>query len=384
MRTTRLCTLALAALLAACGKNQYQPPPPPEVTVAQPIEQEVTTYSEFTGHTASIAAVDIRARVQGFLESFHFVPGTDVKQGDLLFVIEPELYEAQAQQAAADLDAAQARAQAAEAQLAITRSIYEKQAGSKTDLVQKQQARDESVAAVAQAKARLAAAKLNLSYTHIYAPITGRIDRNLVDPGNLVGSGDATLLASIVSTDPIYAYFDASERELLRYREMQRRGETAAPEGERNKAYLGLATEDGFPHVGEVDYSDNRVDPTTGTIEIRAVFPNAERVLLPGLFARVRLPLSREKSLLVPDVAIGTDQGGRYVLVVDDKDAVQYRQVKLGSQVGEMRVVTDGVKPGEWVIVNGMQHARPGSTVKPVREAAPTTPPTADATTPTP
>jgi RND family efflux transporter MFP subunit len=380
----RFATIALAALLASCGRNTYEPPPPAEVTVAQPIEQEVTTYSEFTGHTAAIEAVDIRARVQGFLKSFHFTPGTDVKQGDLLFVIEPELYEAQAEQAAADLQSAQARAQAAEAQLGITRAIFERQAGSKTDLVEKTQARDEANAAVALAKAQLAAAKLNLSYTHIYAPIPGRIDRNLVDPGNLVGSGDATLLANIVRNDPIYAYFDASERELLRYREMQRRGETAAPAGERNKAYMGLATEDGFPHVGEVDYSDNRVDPTTGTIEIRAVFPNTERTLIPGLFARVRLPLSREKALLVPDVAVGTDQGGRYLLVVDDKNVVDYRQVKLGSLVGEMRVVYEGVKPGEWVVVNGLQHARPGSTVKPVRDPSPPAPPTADATSPTP
>lgn len=384
MTTLRPIMIAVAVLLASCGKNQYQPPPPPEVTVAQPIEQEVTTYSEFTGHTAALEAVDIRARVQGFLESYNFTPGTDVKKGDLLFVIEPTLYEAQAQQAAADLESAEARATAAEAQLGITQAIYERQAGSKTDLVQKTQARDEARAAVAQAKARLAEAKLNLSYTHIYAPIAGRIDRNLVDPGNLVGAGEATLLASIVRHDPIYAYFDASERELLRYREMQRRGETAASEGERNKAYLGLAVEDGFPHVGEVDYSDNRVDPTTGTIEIRAIFPNADRVLLPGLFARVRLPLSREKALLVPDVAIGTDQGGRYLLVVDDKNVVDYRQAKLGALVGEMRVVYDGVKPGEWVVVNGTQHARPGATVKPVRDDSPTMPPTADATTPTP
>ncbi len=384
-RSLRIRSALLAVVaLAACGKNTYAPPPPAEVTVTKPVEQEVTTYNEFTGHTAALEAVDIRARVQGFLQSFHFTPASEVKKGDLLFVIEPELYEAQAQQAAADLQSAEARASAAQEQLAITRAIFERQAGSKTDLVQKQQARDEAVAAVAQAKARLAEAKLNLSYTHIYAPISGRIDRNLVDPGNLVGAGEATLLASIVRHDPIYAYFDASERELLRYRAMQRRGETAAPAGERNKAYMGLAVEEGYPHVGEVDYSDNRVDPNTGTIEIRAIFPNPERVLVPGLFARVRLPLSRERSLLVPDVAIGTDQGGRFVLVVDDKNVVQYRQVNLGPQVGEMRVVLDGVKLGESVIINGLQHARPGATVKPIEDPNPPKPPPTDATSPTP
>lgn len=371
---------AAALLLAGCGKNVYEPPPPNEVTVAHPVEQEVTTYSEYTGHTTAIEAVDIRARVQGLLQSFHFTPGTDVEKGDLLFVIEPTLYEAQALQAEADLQAAQARADAAQAQLEITQAIFARQAGSKTDLVQKTQARDEARAAVLQAKARLVAAELDRSYTHIYAPIPGRIDRNLVDPGNLVGAGEATLLASIVRHDPIYAYFDVSERELLRDRALQRGGQTV-PVEERDKAYLGLAVEEGFPHVGQVDYSGNRVDPSTGTIEIRAVFPNPDRVLLPGLFARVRLPQSHGPALLVPDVAVGTDQGGHFLLVVDDKDVVQYRKAKLGALVGTMRVVEEGVGPRDRVIVNGLQNARPGSTVKPVQEAAPAVPPTADGTT---
>ncbi len=368
-----LLLLSVAVALGACRRNTYAPPPPPEVTVTQPVEREVTTYSEFTGHTVAVQAIDIRARVQGFLQSINFAPGSDVKQGDLLFVIEPALYEARVQQAEADLANAEAASQAAESQLAITRAIFERAAGSKTELVQRTQARDQAHAAVDQARATLAAAKLDLSYTHIYAPISGRIDRNLVDVGNLVGAGQATLLASIVQQQPIYAYFDASERDLLRYRALRRRGETAAAEGERNKAYLGLVTEDGFPHVGEVDYASNRVDPETGTIELRAIFPNPDGVLLPGLFVRVRLPFTRGPAMLIPDVAVAADQGGRYVLVVGANDTVEQRRVKLGTVVDQMRIVDGGLHGGDWVVVNGIQRARPGSVVKPTRVAPGTT-----------
>ncbi len=363
-RGPRLLLVALATLLAACGGNTYAPPPPPEVTVAKPEEREVTTYSEFTGHTVSIEAVTIRARVQGFLQSMHFTPATDVYKGELLFVIEPYLYQARVEQADADLQGAQAQLEAAEEQLVITRSIFERQAGSKTDLVNKLQARDSARARAAQAKANLDAARLDLSYTRIYAPISGRIDRNYVDVGNLVGAGEATALASIVRHDPIYAYFDASERDLLEYRELNRRGETAAAEGERNKAYMGLVTEDGFPHEGMVDYSANRVDPSTGTIEIRAIFPNREHTILPGLFVRVRLPFTRGRALLVPDDAVGLDQGGRYVLTVDDKDVVQYRRVEVGQLSDGLRIIQSGITADDSVVVNGLQRARPGETVK--------------------
>lgn len=374
MRRTRY-PLALAILVASCGGNEYAPPPPPEVTVALPVQQEVTTYNEVTGRTVSIEAVEVRARVQGFLQSMHFTPGTEVKQGDPLFVIEPSLYQARVDQAAADLQSAQAQSEAASEQLKITQAIFERNAGSKTDLVQKTQARDQARAAVAQAKANLDAAKLDLSYTHIYAPNSGRIDRNYVDVGNLVGAGEATLLASIVRQDPIYAYFDVSERQVLVYRALRRRGETVAAEGERNKAYMALDTDDGFPWVGEVDYVSNRVNPSTGTMELRAIFPNPDRVIVPGLFVRVRLPFTRGRGLLVPDEAVSVDQGGRYVLIVDAQQVAQHRRVKIGALVDGMRVVQEGLTPEEWVVVNGLQRARPGSKVKPMQ--APTTATTA-------
>lgn len=364
-----LLLLVLLILAGACARgNRYAPPPPSEVTVSQPVEQEVTTYSELTGTTAAVASIDIRARVLGYLKSINFTPGADVKQGDLLFVIEPELYQAKVDQARADLDGKQAQYQAAEEQLQITQAIFARSAGSRADMVQKTQQRDLAKAQVAMARATLEAAQLDLSYAQIYAPISGRIDRNRVDVGNLVGSGEATLLASIVKHDPIYVYFTMSEREMLQYGDMQRQRRSAAPEGERNVAYLALTADTGFPHVGEVDYTSNRVDPNTGTIELRAVFPNPDHLIVPGLFARIRLPLARERALLVPEAAVSADQGGQYLLTADDHNVVQYRRVRLGPTVsGGMEVIESGIQKDEWVIVNGLQRARPGSTVKPTR-----------------
>jgi RND family efflux transporter MFP subunit len=379
-----------AALLGACARNRYAPPPPPEVTVSQPLAREITTYNEFTGHTVAVEAVDIRARVQGYLQSFNFKPGEKVKKGDLLFIIEPSLYQARVDQAQADLEGKDAQYRAAQAQLEITEAIFQRSAGSRTDLVQKTQARDLAKAQLAIARANLEAAKLDLSYTHIFAPIDGRIDRNFVDVGNLVGSGQATLLASIVNDDPVFVYFTASERQLLQFRELQRQKRTVVPEGQHNVAFLGLATEMGFPHAGRVDYAGNKVDPDTGTIEVRALFPNPDHVILAGLFARVRLPYTRENALLVPDVAVQADQGGSYLLLVDAQNTVQYRRVHVGPVTdGDLRVVQDGVTSEDWVVVDGLQRARPGSVVKPLRtetnvpqptpaaDAAPTSPPSA-------
>ncbi len=394
VRPRPLWCFTLSSLLlvgAACGRNRYAPPPPPEVTVTQPLEQEITTYNEFTGHTVAIEAVDVRARVAGYLESMHFRPGGNVRKGDLLFVVEPALYKARVDQAQADLDGKDAQYRAAEAQLEITQAIFQRSAGSRTDLVQRTQARDLAKAQLAMARANLEAAKLDLSYTHIYAPIDGRIDRNFVDVGNLVGSGQATLLASIVRDDPIYVYFTASERELLQYRQQQRQNRSAAPSGqndfaflgfgtEQNLAFLGLATETGYPHAGKIDYAANRVDPQTGTIEARAVFSNADHVILAGLFARVRVPFTRERAILVPDIAVQADQRGSYLLVVDEHDSVQYRRVQVGPLIeGDLRVVRDGVSRTEWIVVNGLQRARPGSVVKPKREAQ-SAPPSPQAT----
>lgn len=361
--------VALAgAALAGCAGNQYEAPPPPDVTVARPIEREVTTYGEFTGRTVSVESVDVRARVQGILQQMSFRPGTDVAKGDLLFVIEPTLYQARVQQAEADLAGAEARSRAAAEQLAITQEIFARKAGSKADLVAKTQARDEAGAAVARARADLAAAQLDLSYTHIYAPIAGRIDRNYVDVGNLVGAGEATLLATIVREKPIYVYFSVSERDLLDHPELVDTGTPAG--GEPIRVYLGLGDEVGFPREGTLDFTSNRVDPSTGTIELRAVFPNKDGRILPGLFIRVRVPFLRGPALLVPDAAIQADQNGRYLLVVGKDDVVEQRSVVVGPADGDLRVITSGVSKNDRVVVRGLQRARPGAAVKPTMQEA--------------
>jgi len=362
-------TGTLAILLAGCAGNQYEAPPPPDVTVALPVERDVTTYGEFTGRTVSVESVDIRARVQGILQQMSFKPGTEVKQGDLLFVIEPTLYEAHVQQAEADLAGADAKSRAADEQLAITQEIFARKAGSKADLVQKTQARDEARAAVARARADLAAAKLDLSYAHIYAPISGRIDRNYVDVGNLVGAGEATLLATIVREKPIFVYFDISERDLLLHPELL--GAAAQAGGKPVQVYLGLVDETDFPRTGTLEYTSNRVNASTGTIELRAVFRNSDGRIVPGLFVRVRVPYARGRSLLVPDNAVLSDQRGRYVLVVAARDLVEQRRVEVGPVDAGLRVIQSGLTPEDRVVVSGLQRARPGAPVKPSLAALP-------------
>jgi len=367
----RVVLAAMAALLASCGGNTYAPPPPPEVTVAQPVERDVTTYLDVTGQTRAIESVEIRARVKGMLESMQFTPGSNVTQGDLLFVIEPDLYQARVDQAQADLDSAQARLQSAEEQFSIAQAVFAKKAGSRTDVVQKQQARDEARAAIEQSKATLVAAELDLSYTHIYAPINGRIDRNLVDVGNLVGADESTLLASIVRQNPIYAYFQVSERDALEYRALSGHGEKGNGDSEPAPAYMALATDQGFPHAGRVDYAGNKIDPSTGTFEARAVFSNPDGVILPGLFVRLHVPVSHGPGLLIPDDALGSDQGGRYALVVGEDGTVQHRTVEVGTVSDGLRMVQKGLTPQDWVVIVGVQRARPGTKVTPKRTELP-------------
>jgi len=380
MRRTTTVAIVLACLLAGCAGNQYEAPPPPDVTVARPVERDVTTFGEFTGRTVSVESVDVRARVQGILQQMSFKPGGDVKKGDLLFVIEPTLYEARVQQVEADLAGAEAKSRAADEQLAITEEIFARKAGSKADLVQKTQARDEARAAVARARADLAAAKLDLSYTHIYAPISGRIDRNYVDVGNLVGAGEATLLATIVREKPIFVYFDVSERDFLLHPELLDGGAQAG--GTPLPVFLGLVDETGFPRTGTLDYTSNRVAASTGTIELRAVFPNSDGRIVPGLFVRVRVPYGRGRSLLVPDDAVLSDQRGRYVLVVGANDLVEQRPVEVGPLDDRLRVIASGLTRDERVVVRGLQRARPGFAVKPTLEEIPaaTSSPAAEAT----
>jgi RND family efflux transporter MFP subunit len=373
-------TLAITLCLIACGdKSTYAPPPPPKVTVRQPVIQPVTDYLEFTGNTQAINTVKLQARVEGYLEKVFFQDGDRVKKDQLLFLIQQNTYEAKLKQAEADILAQKARLFHAQTELARYTKLVKQKAAAQTDVDNWLYQRDAAQAALLSAEAQRDLAKLNLSYTKVTSPFNGRIGRRLKDPGNLVGAGEATPLADVDQIDPLYVYFTMSERDLLA---VTQETKESVDQVIRRKvpAYLGLANEDGYPHKGDLDFASISLNPTTGTLTLRGVFPNPKGVMLPGLFARIRVPVTHEKAaLLVPSVAIGYDQLGSYVLVVDDKNIVQRRTVKLGAQVEDLTVLTEGVKEHEWVITNGLLMAIPGKQVTPVKESAPST---GDRTTP--
>jgi RND family efflux transporter MFP subunit len=360
--------LLLSFCVAGCEpSNQYVPPPPPDVTVARPVRRSVTTYLPYTGTTKAVESVDLRARVRGFLESIHFKPGDDVKKNDLLFVIDPKPFQAKVDQAAADLASKEAQLVNAESEYKRTLALYQRKVISEQEYIKARATRDAAKADVEAAKATLESVKLDLGYCRVTAPIDGQISRNLVDVGNLVGDGQATLLATIVQEDPIYAYLTVSESDLLRFRKQVNDGKRVDYRKHPIPMGLGLANEEGYPHEGRVDYADPYVDPGTGTVQARAVFPNPEpRAIVPGLFVRLRVPLEeRQDALLVPERALGADQGGRFVLVVNKEAVVERRGVTLGAAEGSLRVIEAGLEPHDLVVVNGLQRARPGAKVNP-------------------
>lgn len=375
--------LIVVAMLGGCkdgGESQTATPKPPEVTVSPVVDQEVTDYAEFTGRLEATATVDVRARVRGYLNEIFFTDGQEVKEGDPLFQIDPAPFDAALK--SAEGQKAQWVAKQARAQADVKRyeELVPTGAATPQDLDKSKADLGEATAAIQSAEAAIDQANLDLKFARITAPISGQIGRSLVDRGNLIQGGTANveLLTTIVSLDPVYVYFDVDERTLLRFRENARstRPPTASqPDVKELKIplYLGLATEEGFPHQGVIDFSDNRVDPSTGTIKVRGVFDNSKRIFKPGLFARVRLPLSEPyQAVLVAERAIGTDQGVKYVLVVDDKNMVERRFVKPGAlQDDGLRVIAEGLKPGERIVVNGLQRARPGKPVTPTVEEMP-------------
>ncbi len=367
----RLCAwspVLLLGLLAVAGckeKNTFVPPPPPTVTVAVPQVQSVTRYAQYSGTTAAVKSVELRARVEGYLQSIHFESGGLVKKGDLLFVIDPRPYQARLDEATAQLAMRRAEMRLAEATLKRKESAYKDDAVSEVEVIAARAEQAKAVAAIDAAQAAIETARLQLSYTRIHAPISGRISRHLVDVGNLVGAGEQTLLATLVSENPVYVYFNVNERDLLEYKQYERQ-QTPTNGNGHSKVDLGLSTEDDYPHPGHIDYVDNRVDAQTGTIQVRGVFENADGSLLPGLFARLRTPISVQKeALVVSEQAFGIDQQGYYLLVVNDLNQVEYRGVEVGSVTTGLRVVQKGLVAGERVIVNGLQRVRPGATVNP-------------------
>lgn len=365
------CT-SVWALVAACGSsNTYAPPPPPPVTIAQPEVETVTDYLEFTGTTVASGQAEVRARVAGVLQSMHFEPGTQVEKGELLFVIEPAEYQAQLQAAQAELASAQANLKRSEIELQRAERLLARNAGTDVDVVKWRGERDLAQASIKSAEAKIARAELDLGYTQVRAPITGRVGRHLVDLGNLVGDGEATALTEVTQYDPIYVYFDLNERDLLRVLALQDdRGSDVDVEEETPElpVELALADEEGYPHVGRTDFADSGVDPETGTLQIRGTFENAEPStrLLPGLFARVRMPTGKRPGLpLVDDRAVAADQSGDYLLTVDAEGLVTKRNVETGARIDGLRVIEEGLEGDEWIVVRGLQRARPGATVAP-------------------
>ena len=367
----------VVVLFAACEqKNTYVEPPPPKVTVAEPLQQEVIDYLEFTGNTRAFEEVEIRARVSGFLQSMHFTPGTGVDMGDQLFVIDPKEYQAEFNAATAELNAAKAMQHRAKTEYDRAKRVFDKGAGRETDVVKWRGERDVALAAIERAKANLERADLNLGYTQVTAPISGRVSRNFVDVGNLVGESEPTLLTTVTRHDPIYAYFNLNEYDLLRVQTMYRKrikekniDADKEPDSQAEiQLFLGLANEQGYPHEGVLDFAESGVDPATGTIQLRGVFPNPgpPNVLLPGLFARLRMPIDkRENTLMVTERAIGADQGGNYLLTVGSDNVVEKKPIRMGQLVDGLRVIEEGLQPGDLVIVKGLQRSRPGGKVEP-------------------
>jgi multidrug efflux system membrane fusion protein len=362
--------IAAAIPLAACNgsKNAYAPPPPPKVEVAQPLLKPVTLYLNLTGNTSPFNSVDLVARVQGFLTDIDYVDGSAVKVGTKLFGIERDQYQAQLDQANATLASNQAT-------LAYNQAEYQRQAtlvksdfASQATVQEWKSKADEAAAQVLNARAAIETAQINLNYTTVVAPFDGIATRHLVDRGALVGVGSPTKLATVMQLDPLYVYFTVSEPQILRIKVNNAKAgiEFRTTELSTIPVQIGLQGEDGFPHEGHMDYAAPQVDASTGTLEVRAIFDNKARGLLPGLFVRVRTPVEKlDKAILVPDVALGTSQEGRYLLVVGQDNIVQRKIVKTGDRQGAYRIIESGVDPGDWVVTEGVQRALPGAKVNP-------------------
>jgi RND family efflux transporter MFP subunit len=364
---------AVAGALAACGQgNQYVAPPPPKVTVAAPVQMPVTRYLELTGSTAAVNSADLVARVSGFVQDISYSDGALVKQGTLLFTIEPEPYQVKLQQAKAAEAGAQATLKQTQGDFDRQTKLVTTQAATQVAYDQSLANRDNAQANYLQAQVNTRLAALNVEYAHVKAPFDGIVTARQVSVGGYVGgNATPTVLATIVQTDPIYVTFNISEQDVLRLRAVMARRGLTRDDLRKVPVEVGLQTETGYPHAGTFDYAAPTVNASTGTLAARGVFANPERVLLPGYFVRVRIPVEEQPSaLLVPDVALGSDQGGRYVLVVDKDDTVEQRKVAIGPQVGELRVVDSGLSAADRVVVAGVLRAIPGQKVDPQAGAA--------------
>ncbi len=352
--------LIMGTLLSGCKEqNTYSPPPPSKVTVSRPTQKNVTNYLEFTGITEAMDYVEIRPRVEGYLEKVMFEPGSFVKKGDLLFVIDQKPYKAELDEAKANLAIEASKLKAAEATLQRMEMAYKDRAVSEVSIIQARADVEVAKAAIESANAVVKTAELDLSYTMIHSPVTGRIDRSLVDAGNLLSPGEHTLLATIIRDESIYVYFNVNERELLD-------SDFLTGDMGSKDIFLGLLNKD-FSHNGKIDYINNRVNPETGNIQVRGVFENSKRDILPGMFANIKVPANTIKdALLVPDYVVGRDQQGYYLLSVNSENIVEYNHVEIGALVDGMRVIKSGILPDDLIIVKGTQMAYPGRKVDPM------------------
>ena len=361
MKKMLLLTLLISsALLTACNRTDAQPadtPPPPSVTVAPVLAREVTEWDEFTGRLEAVHTVAVRPRVSGYVAGVRFDEGSIVSRGDLLFEIDPRPFQTEVDRLRAELERARATVERAQNELQRAENLAAENAMSSEERGRRAAFAAESAAQVSAVEAALRAAELNLEFTRVTSPIDGRVGRAIVTEGNLVssGPGEATVMTSVVSVDPVYATFEADEQTFLRYPSTSLRAGLPIR--------MGLAHEKDFPREGKMDFLDNQINPATGTIRGRAVFTNRDRSLTPGLFVRLRLPGSGSSpGLLIQDRAVGTDLDKRFVYVVE-KSTVQYREVELGPIVDGLRVVRSGLKAGDVVVINGLQRVRPGSPV---------------------
>ena len=366
--------LFAATLLGGCGKSGEagQAPPPPQVSVATVLEKRVKDWDEFTGRFQAVETVEIRPRVSGYIDRVAFKEGGLVKSGDLLFVIDPRPYQAEYDRAAADLKRYKTALELARIESVRVQRLRQSGAVSQEELDERTSTVAQAEANAAGAQATLESAQLNLGFTRVTSPVTGRVSRAEVTRGNLVtgGNNGGTLLSSVVSMDPIYLYFDSDEQAYLRYTQMARNGQRSSSRDAPNPVQVGLANEEGFPHPGRVDFIDNQLNPQTGTIRARAVLDNKDGQFTPGLFARVQLLGSGEyNAILIDDRAVNTDQSQKYVFLLGADNKIEYRKVTLGRVIDGLRVVREGLKTGDTIVVNGAQRVHPGVTVTPQRVA---------------
>jgi RND family efflux transporter MFP subunit len=361
-----LFALFACVALSACEQNSFVPPPPPKVEVGLPAQKSITRYLDATGNAAPIKNVDLVARVQGFLQSIEYQDGTFVKEGTTLFTIEPETYKLKLEQAQAAEAGAQASLKQAEADFKRQSDLVQRQAVSQATLDTSTSTRDNAQANLQQAQVNTKIAAVNYGYTKVTAPFDGIVSAHLVSVGELVGVSSPTQLATIVALDPIYVNFNVNEQDVLRIREEARRRGITVNELRQLPVEVELQTETGYPHKGKLDYISPTINQSTGTLPVRGLLPNPDRTLLPGFYVRVRVPYGEDaKALLVPDVALGSDQAGRYVLVVNSDNVIEQRKVKTGPLEGDLRVIESGLKPDDRVVIAGLLRAIPGQKVEP-------------------